>query len=219
MYYDNRYTVDFTLWDTWLRNEHDVRRASYFAGTVSGPRRPLEARRRTRVRGLAPTSSPSPSPSPPPPPRMTAQEEAWLMQRVMEYFMMTHDERQWPGLEDAMALSVSSDVVIHELVKEEEVMEDAPVVVPSGSGGPTMELVVHGAGDGARSRGVNWCPTPPRSPERDVSPREEVLHAPASFQPAPAPTDPGPPLDATGLRRPHRHESDAGGEKQSICYR
>ncbi|KAE8821666.1 hypothetical protein D1007_00453 [Hordeum vulgare] len=34
--------------------------------------------------------------------------------------------------------------------------------------------------------GVNWCPTPPRSPERDTSPREELLQAPASFQPAPA---------------------------------
>ncbi|KAE8818348.1 hypothetical protein D1007_03987 [Hordeum vulgare] len=34
--------------------------------------------------------------------------------------------------------------------------------------------------------GMNWCPTPPRSPEREASPREEVLQAPASFQPAPA---------------------------------
>ena len=49
-----------------------------------------------------------------------------------------------------------------------------------------MELIVHGAGDDARSGGVNWCPTPSRSPEREASPREEVLHAPASFQPAPA---------------------------------
>ncbi|KAE8798711.1 hypothetical protein D1007_25888 [Hordeum vulgare] len=31
---------------------------------------------------------------------------------------------------------------------------------------------------------VNWCPTPPRSPEREASPREEMLQA--SFQPAPA---------------------------------
>ncbi|KAE8807542.1 hypothetical protein D1007_16079 [Hordeum vulgare] len=58
--------------------------------------------------------------------------------------------------------------------------------VPSGSGGRAMELVVHGAGDGAGNGGVNWCHTPPRSPERDASPREEVLHAPASFQPTPA---------------------------------
>ncbi|KAE8809680.1 ADP-ribosylation factor-related protein 1 [Hordeum vulgare] len=95
LYYDDRYAPDFVLWDTWLTDEHDVRRASYFAGTVSGPRRPRrEVRGRTRVRGFTPTSSPSPSPSPPPPPRMTAQEEARLMQRVMEDSMITHDERQ-----------------------------------------------------------------------------------------------------------------------------
>ncbi|KAE8819966.1 hypothetical protein D1007_02145 [Hordeum vulgare] len=71
--------------------------------------------------------SPSPSPSPPPPPRMTAQEEARLMQRVMEDSMITHDERQWSGLEDAMALSAAGDVAIPELMEAEEVMEDAPV--------------------------------------------------------------------------------------------
>ncbi|KAE8781604.1 hypothetical protein D1007_45128 [Hordeum vulgare] len=49
-----------------------------------------------------------------------------------------------------------------------------------------MELVVHDVGDDAGSGGVNWCPSPLRSPERDASPREEVLQAPASFQPAPA---------------------------------
>ena len=46
LYYDDRYTPDSVLWDTWLQDEHDVRRASYFAGTVSGPRRP-----RREVRG------------------------------------------------------------------------------------------------------------------------------------------------------------------------
>ncbi|KAE8802221.1 rRNA N-glycosidase [Hordeum vulgare] len=71
--------------------------------------------------------SPSPSPSPPPPPRMTAHKEARLMQCVMKDSMMTHDERQWPGLEDAMALSAVGDVAIPELMEEEEVMEDAPV--------------------------------------------------------------------------------------------
>ncbi|KAE8770550.1 hypothetical protein D1007_57671 [Hordeum vulgare] len=74
-----------------------------------------------------PTSSPSPSPSPPSPPRMTAQEEARLMQRVMKDSMITHDERQWSGLEDVMALSAAGDVAIPELMEEEEVMEDAPV--------------------------------------------------------------------------------------------
>ncbi|KAE8788603.1 ADP-ribosylation factor-related protein 1 [Hordeum vulgare] len=71
---------------------------------------------------------PSPSSSPPPPPRLTAQEEAQLMQRVMEDSMITHDERQWSGLEDAMALSAADDVVIPELMEAEEVVEDAPVV-------------------------------------------------------------------------------------------
>ncbi|KAE8814523.1 histone-lysine n-methyltransferase atxr3 [Hordeum vulgare] len=44
----------------------------------------------------------------------------------------------------------------------------------------------HRAGDGAGSGGRELVPTPPRSLERDASPREEVLQAPASFQPAPA---------------------------------
>ena len=48
-----------------------------------------------------------------------------------------------------------------------------------------MELVVRGFGDGARSGGVNWCPTPPRSPEREASPREEVVQAPPAVQRAP----------------------------------
>ena len=32
--------------------------------------------------------------------------------------------------------------------------------------------------------GVNWCATPPRSPEREASPREEVVQAPPAVQPA-----------------------------------
>ncbi|KAE8780620.1 histone-lysine n-methyltransferase atxr3 [Hordeum vulgare] len=118
---------------------------------------------------------------------MTAQEEARLMQRVMEDSMMTHDERQWPGLEDAMAPSAAGDIAIPELMEEEEVMEDAPVAAfPSDLVGQqwswscTAPEMAHAVG------GVNWCPTPPRSPERDASPREEVLQAPVSFQPAPA---------------------------------
>ena len=39
--------------------------------------------------------------------------------------------------------------------------------------------------DGGRRGGVTWCPTPPRSAERDASRREEVVQAPATFQPAP----------------------------------
>ncbi|KAE8799973.1 DNA repair protein rhp54 [Hordeum vulgare] len=121
LYYDDKYVADSTLWDTWLRDEHDVRRASYFVGTASGPRRLREVRGRTRVRGLTPTPSPSPSPSPHPPPRMTEEEEARLMQRVMEDSMMTHDEHQWPGLDCAMALFAAGDVAIPEQMEEEEV--------------------------------------------------------------------------------------------------
>ncbi|KAE8795514.1 ADP-ribosylation factor-related protein 1 [Hordeum vulgare] len=124
---DDMYAADSTRWDAWLRDEHDVRRTSYFTGTVSGPRRAWKVRGGTRVRGLTPTPSPSPSPSPPPPPRMTAQEEARLMQCVMEDSMMMHDQRQWPGLKDAMALSTAGDVAIPELMEEEEVMKDALV--------------------------------------------------------------------------------------------
>ncbi|KAE8780907.1 hypothetical protein D1007_45897 [Hordeum vulgare] len=36
---DDKHAADSTLWDTWLRNEHDVRHASYIAGMVSRPRR------------------------------------------------------------------------------------------------------------------------------------------------------------------------------------
>ncbi|KAE8794613.1 hypothetical protein D1007_30654 [Hordeum vulgare] len=105
-------------------------RASYFADTISGPRRAREVRVRTRVRGLTPTPSPSPSPSPPPPPRMTEEEEeAQLMERVMEDSMMTHDERQWPGLDRAMALSAAGDVAIPEQMEEEEVAAFPPELV------------------------------------------------------------------------------------------
>ncbi|KAE8792743.1 ADP-ribosylation factor-related protein 1 [Hordeum vulgare] len=170
LYYDPRYAADSILWDTWLRDEHDVRRASYFAGTVAGPRR-------ARVRGLMPTPSPLPSPSPPPTPRMT---EARLIQRVMEDSMTTHDERQWPGLDRAMALSAAGDVAIHEPMEEEEEVAAFPPKLVGASWGWSCT-----APEMARAVGaVNWCPTPPRSPEREASPREEVLQA--SFQHAPA---------------------------------
>ncbi|KAE8775350.1 rRNA N-glycosidase [Hordeum vulgare] len=60
-----------------------------------------------------------PSPSPPPPPRMTEEEKAWLMQRVMKDSMMKHDERQWPGLDRAMALFAAGDAAIPEQMEEE----------------------------------------------------------------------------------------------------
>ena len=46
---------------------------------------------------------------------MTAEEEAQLMARVMEDSMHTHDERQWSGLEETMALSTAGDVAIPEM--------------------------------------------------------------------------------------------------------
>ena len=166
LYYDHRYAPDSPLWDTWLQDEHDVWRASYFAGTVSGPRRP-RAEPRGRVRGPTPTPSPSPSPSPPPPPRMTEEEEARLLQRVMANSTNTHDERQWDGLEEAMALSAAGDVAFPELqlaavtvAATEEPMEEDP---------PAFEKLL-GQGWGwsctapemAADLGVNWCPTPER---------------------------------------------------------
>ena len=42
LYYDERYAPDSPLWDTWFRDEHDMWRASFFAGTLTG--RPREHR-------------------------------------------------------------------------------------------------------------------------------------------------------------------------------
>ncbi|KAE8809997.1 ADP-ribosylation factor-related protein 1 [Hordeum vulgare] len=179
LYYDERYAADSPLWDTWVRDEHDVRCASYFAGIVVGPRQPQEERGRTRVRGLTPTPSPSPSPSPPPAPRMMEEEEARLIQRVVDS-IATHDERQWPGLDRAMALSAAGDVAIHEEQMEEETVAAFPPKLVGAAWGwsstaPEMAHVVWV---------VNWCHTPSRSLERDGSPREEELQA--SLQPVPA---------------------------------
>ncbi|KAE8820321.1 ADP-ribosylation factor-related protein 1 [Hordeum vulgare] len=72
--------------------------------------------------------------------------------------------------EDEMALSAAGDVAIPELMEEEEVMEDAPVAVfppdlvgQQWSWSCTASEMVHEVG------GVNWCPTPSRSPEQDAS--------------------------------------------------
>ena len=117
---------------------------------------------------------------------MTAEEEARLLQRVMDDSMNTHDERQWDGLEEAMALSAAGDVAFPELqlaavtaAATEEPMEEDP---------PAFEKLL-GQGWGwsctapemAADLGVNWCPTP----EREASPREEVVQAPPAVQPAP----------------------------------
>ncbi|XBI67148.1 hypothetical protein VPH35_046557 [Triticum aestivum] len=161
LFYNARYAPDSPL------------RASFFTGTSTGPQRPRERaqeRGRRRVCGVMPT--PSPSPSPPPPPRMTDEEEARLLQRVMDDSMNTHDERQWDGLEEAMALSAV-----------------AAAFQPLLGQGWGWSCTAPGMAAGV---GVNWCPTPPRSPEREASPREEVVQpreevvqAPPAVQPAP----------------------------------
>ncbi|XBJ07226.1 hypothetical protein VPH35_012783 [Triticum aestivum] len=168
LYCNERYAPDSSLWDTWFQDEHDMRRASFFADTSTGPRRP-----RPEHRAAAPQV------------RGRTQEEA----RLMEDSMRRHDERQWEGLEETMALSAVGDVAIPELemVVAEEVMEEAPVAAFH------PDLVGQhwswscSAPEMADAVGcVNWCPTPPRSPEREASPREEVVQAPATFHPAPA---------------------------------
>ena len=123
---------------------------------------------------------------------MTAEEEARLVQHVMDDSMYTHDERQWDGLEEAMALSAAGDVAFPELqmvaVKEEERREEAMEEDPVAT---FQQLLGQGWGwsctapEMAAGVGVNWCPTPPRSPEREASPREEVVQAPPAVQPAP----------------------------------
>ncbi|KAE8795513.1 hypothetical protein D1007_29600 [Hordeum vulgare] len=149
--------------------------------------------RRTRVHGLTSTLSSSRSPSPPPPPRMTEEEEARLVQRVMEDSMNTYDERQWVGLEEMMALSVAGDVAIPEeqpVAFKEEVHEEHPVVAfPSNLVGQrwTRSCTAMEMGQGV---GVEpWCPTPSRSPERESLPRREMVQAspaPPTFQEPPA---------------------------------
>ena len=129
---------------------------------------------------------------------MTTEEEARLLQRVMDDSMNTHDERQWDGLEEAMALSAAGDVAFPELQlaaftgEPEEPEEEAPSAFE--------QLVGQGWGwsctapEMAAGLGVNWCPTPPRSPEREASPREEVVQAPLVVQPAPVYRAPPPHL-------------------------
>ncbi|KAE8773778.1 hypothetical protein D1007_53932 [Hordeum vulgare] len=53
---------------------------------------------------------------------MTEEEEARLMQRVMENSVTMHDECQWSGLDRAMALSAAGDVSIPQPMEEEEVV-------------------------------------------------------------------------------------------------
>ncbi|KAE8803831.1 hypothetical protein D1007_20351 [Hordeum vulgare] len=146
-YYDPRYAVYSPLWDTWFRDEHDVRHASYFVGEHDSQRR-ARAERRTRP----------PSPS------------------------------EWLGLEDTLALSTAGDVAIPEeqpVAVKEEVQ---PVVAfPTELVG---QLWTWSRTATKMSQGVvvPWCPTPPRSPEGEPSPRGEVVQAPPTL-----PTFQGPP--------------------------
>ena len=101
--------------------------------------------------------------------------------------MNTYDERQWDGLEEAMALSATGDSAFPELqmaaVTKYAMEEEPPAAF--------QELLDQGWGwsctapDMAAGVGVNWCATPPRSLEREASPREEVVQAPPAVQPAP----------------------------------
>uniref|UniRef100_A0A8I6XNE9 Uncharacterized protein n=1 Tax=Hordeum vulgare subsp. vulgare TaxID=112509 RepID=A0A8I6XNE9_HORVV len=109
---------------------------------------------------------------------MATQEEDRLMQRVMEDSKITHDERKMAGPRGR------DGPLCGRRPRHPRADGGRPGGrVPYGSGWPAVQLVVHSAEDDSM---VNWCPTPPRSPERDASPREEVLQAPVSFQPAPA---------------------------------
>ena len=100
--------------------------------------------------------------------------------------MNTHDERQWDGLEEAMALSAAGDVAFPELqmvAVEDEKREDPPAAFQQLLGQEWGWSCT--APEMAAGVGVNWCPTPPRSPEREASPREEVVQAPPAVQPTP----------------------------------
>ena len=110
------------------------------------------------------------------------------MQCVMEDSMKTQDECQCEGLEEMMALSAADDVAIPELemVRAEEVMEEEPVAAfHPALVGQQWSWSCTASEMAAAVGGVNWCPTPPRSPEREASPREEVVQAPPAVQPAP----------------------------------
>ena len=87
-----------------------------------------------------------------------------------------------------MARSAVGEVVIPELemVAKEEVMEEAPVAAfHPGLVGQGWSWSCTAPEMAGAMGGVNWCPTPPRSPEREASPREEVVQAPPAVQPAP----------------------------------
>ncbi|XBI10353.1 hypothetical protein VPH35_137646 [Triticum aestivum] len=145
---------------------------------------------------------------------MTEEEEAPLIQRVMEDSMNTHDERQWEGLDTMLALSAAGDVVVPELemmdVKEEvkeEVLEEQPIVAFHPRLVSRRWSWSCTATDMADAVGVgSWCPTPPQSLEHEPSPRGKVVQAPPTFLGPPAHLwTPPPYIDLTG------DEDDNGG--------
>ena len=111
------------------------------------------------------------------------------MARVMKDSMRTHDERQWEGLEEMLARSAAGEVAIPELemvAKEEEEVEEPPVAAfHPALVGQHWSWSCTAPEMAAAMGGVDWCPTPPRSPEREASPREEVVQAPPAVHPAP----------------------------------
>ncbi|KAE8820739.1 hypothetical protein D1007_01500 [Hordeum vulgare] len=78
-----------------------------------------------------------------------------------------------------MALSADGDVIIPDQMEEEELAAFPPELVGASSGWSCTAPEI-----GQAMGTVNWCPMPPRSPERHASPQKEVLQA--SFQPTPA---------------------------------
>ena len=109
------------------------------------------------------------------------------MARVLEDSMHTHNERQWEGLEEMMALSAAGDVAIRklEMVVVEEAMKEPVAACHLGLVGQQWSWSCTAPEMADAVWGVNWCSTPPRSPEREASPREEVVQAPPAVQPAP----------------------------------
>ncbi|KAE8799522.1 hypothetical protein D1007_25104 [Hordeum vulgare] len=77
------------------------------------------------------------------------------MRRVMEDSVVTHDECQWVALETQLPLFAISNVAIPELemavteeVHEEVIEECAHRHVKPTTGGPEVNVVVHGDEDG-----------------------------------------------------------------------
>ncbi|KAE8801120.1 hypothetical protein D1007_23332 [Hordeum vulgare] len=128
------------------------------------------------LRALSRCPSSSPSPSPPSPSRMIEEEEARLLQRVMEDSINTDDERQWVGPKEMMTLSVAVNEEVH---KEQPVAASPPP--PEMVGQRWMWSCT--ATEMAQGVGAEpWCPTTPQSPERESLPRGEVVHEPRAQQ-------------------------------------